>query len=77
MTVIENGYMGLFDIVVDRECRDRGLGRQLMKELLKLGMAEGAATAYLQVMLDNLQAVRLYEGLGFQKAYEYWYREAQ
>lgn len=74
MAVIENGHMGLFDIVVDSGLRGRGLGRQLMKELLCLGRSEGATKAYLQVMKDNLPAVRLYEGLGFVKAYEYWYR---
>lgn len=30
MTVIENGYMGLFDMVVDKDCRGRGLGKQLI-----------------------------------------------
>lgn len=72
--VMENGYMGLFDIVVDRDRRGRGLGRKLVKKLLQLGRSEGAREAYLQVMVGNLPAVKLYESLGFGRRYEYWYR---
>jgi GNAT superfamily N-acetyltransferase len=74
MAVIENGHMGLFDIVVDRDMRGRGLGRRLMEELLCLGKAGGASTAYLQVMVENLPAVGLYESMGFGNYYKYWYR---
>lgn len=75
--VLENGYLGLFDIIVDEAVRGRGFGRRLVKKLLQLGRSEGAHTAYLQVAADNLPAVNLYESLGFAGLYEYWYRIPQ
>lgn len=72
--VVENGFIGLYDIVVDRELRGRGYGRRLMESMLCLGRKKGASKAYLQVMLDNPVALQLYESLGFRELYRYWYR---
>lgn len=72
--VVENGYIGLYDIVVDKELRGRGYGRRLMESMLSFGREKGASSAYLQVMLDNPVALKLYESLGFRELYRYWYR---
>jgi ribosomal protein S18 acetylase RimI-like enzyme len=45
-----------------------------MKALLSWGQEGGAESAYLQVMRDNGPAIRLYEKLGFEEIYPYWYR---
>ena len=45
-----------------------------MQALLAWGQRHGAYTAYLQVMCNNEPALRLYEKLGFQEKYQYWYR---
>lgn len=75
LVVIEKGYAGIFDVVVHPEYRGRGYGRRLMHYLLWLARDQGAHSAYLQVMYDNVPALHLYESLGFREAYQYWYRE--
>jgi ribosomal protein S18 acetylase RimI-like enzyme len=77
MAVLERGYLGIYDVVVAANQRRRGYGRQLMLHLLNWGAAEGAHTAYLQVMTDNAAARALYDELGFTRQYDYWYRQME
>ena len=72
--VLDQGYLGLFDIVTQAEVRRQGLGRQLVMGLLDWGKTNGATRAYLQVVPTNTPALNLYEALGFREAYQYWYR---
>jgi ribosomal protein S18 acetylase RimI-like enzyme len=72
--VAQDGYVGFYDIVTDPRYRRRGLGEQLMAGLMRWGQAQGATTAYLQVMMNNPPALALYAKLGFDEAYRYWYR---
>lgn len=72
--VLERGFLGIFDIVTDWNYRNQGFGEQLVLNLLKWGKENGAKHAYLQVMLNNQPASRLYRKLGFQEIYRYWYR---
>ena len=72
--VVEGNFFGLFDIVVDRAFRNTGLGYHIVGNLLRWGKKNGADTAYLQVLTDNIPALRLYEKMGFREIYRYWYR---
>ena len=72
--VVEEGWLGVFDVVVDGAERRKGRGERLMRGLMDWGRELGAERVYLQVMLDNAPAVGLYQKLGFQEAYQYWYR---
>ncbi|GGH78399.1 GNAT superfamily N-acetyltransferase [Pullulanibacillus pueri] len=72
--VLEEDYLGLFDIVTHEAHRRKGYAQSLILQLLNWGKAKGAHTAYLQVVLENLPAIRLYSQLGFTEAYQYWYR---
>jgi ribosomal protein S18 acetylase RimI-like enzyme len=72
--VLQAGYLGIFDIVIDPDQRGQGYGERLMAALLAWGAQQGARTAYLQVMCNNEPALRLYEKLGFREKYQYWYR---
>jgi ribosomal protein S18 acetylase RimI-like enzyme len=74
MGVIEDGWIGLFDIVVDSRYRQCGYGERLIRNLLKFGLNNGAHQAYLQVVKNNIPALKLYEKLGFVEDYSYWYR---
>ncbi len=72
--VLENGYFGLFDLVTDPQQRNKGYGTKLVSSLLRWAQENGALHAYLQVVSGNAPARRLYAKLGFQEAYQYWYR---
>ncbi|MFC0329688.1 GNAT family N-acetyltransferase [Paenibacillus sepulcri] len=73
-TVVERGYMGLYDIAVHPDYRNRGIGKELVARLLQWGGAQGAAACYLQVVQSNAPANRLYDKFGFEDIYTYWYR---
>lgn len=72
--VLQSGNLGIFDIVIDPGHRGQGYGTRLMEALLAWGQEQGAHGTYLQVMLNNKPALRLYEKLGYQEKYRYWYR---
>jgi ribosomal protein S18 acetylase RimI-like enzyme len=71
--VLENGYVGLYDIGTEPSQRNRGLATQMVRHILHWAQANGAHTAYLQVMPINAPALHLYEKLGFREVYQYWY----
>ncbi|MCL1964732.1 MAG: GNAT family N-acetyltransferase [Firmicutes bacterium] len=73
-SVVERGYAGLLNIVVDAPRRGKGYGRGLCESLLAESKRLGAHTAYLQVARENEKAVSLYTKLGFTTIYSYWYR---
>ena len=77
LCVQQDGFIGLYDIVVAKEQRRKGYGRRMMEGLLAHGQRKGAKTSYLQVMLNNPPALQLYEDLGFKEVYQYWYRVKQ
>jgi len=74
LCVVERGYAGLYDIVVDSEHRRKGFGYDLCRALLAEAGKHGAKSAYLQVVAANAPAVALYKKLGYQHNYQYWYR---
>lgn len=71
--VLENGAFGIFDVVIHPDHRKHGHGERLMRSLLAWAQQQGGHTAYLQVMLNNAPAQRLYARLGFTEQYQYWY----
>lgn len=72
--VLEQEYLGLFDLVVAPSHRNQGVGRKVMMNFLKWGLENGAKFAYLQVLQNNSPALSLYKKIGFQQVYQYWYR---
>jgi len=72
--VLVGQNLGLFDIATHPGHQRHGLAQQLCRGLLAWGHRRGARNAFLQVIAANSTAVRLYEKLGFQVAYKYWYR---
>ncbi|MBI5650637.1 MAG: GNAT family N-acetyltransferase [Chloroflexi bacterium] len=74
LSVLTDAHLGLFDIVTDAHYRNQGYGFQLVAGLLHRAREHHATNAYLQVTQSNAPARHLYEKIGFQNAYEYWYR---
>lgn len=74
--VLVDDKLGLFDIATRAEYQRRGFAQKLCEGLLTWGVHRGARTAFLQVVAANTSAIRLYENLGFEIAYRYWYRIA-
>ena len=74
LTIVEDGWAGLFDIVTSPAVRRQGYGRQLVHGLLQAAWELGARQVYLQVTANNTPARTLYARLGFTERYHYWYR---
>lgn len=72
--VLQNGFIGFYDVTTDATIRRQGHSLRLMQTLLAWAKSEGAAYGYLQVMTHNFPALALYAKLGFHEAYQYWYR---
>ena len=72
--VLERRYVGLYDIFVDPRLRRRGLGGDVCTAIMNYGREQGCRTAYLQCLSDNHGAIAMYDGLGFERTYEYWFR---
>jgi len=72
--VCVNDQLGLFDVATNPAYQGRGLAKKLCSSLLAWGRQSGAQSAFLQVTGSNTTAIRLYESLGFRRAYHYWYR---
>ncbi|MBU9722742.1 MULTISPECIES: GNAT family N-acetyltransferase [Bacillaceae] len=74
MGVLDDEFIGLFDIVTDIKHRNKGYAKQLIFTLVNWGKKNGAENAYLQVVSTNRPALNLYSKLGFEEVYKYWYR---
>lgn len=74
LAIVEDGHVGLFDVVTREGRRRRGFARSIVAALLRWGWKNGARKSYLQVEEGNAPAVALYEGFGFAPVYRYWYR---
>ena len=72
--VVEDGKIGLYDIRVHNDFRQKGIGARICRAIMQEGRREGADTAFLQVAAANRPAVRLYQSIGFEEVYTYWYR---
>ncbi len=72
--VLERNYVGIFDVIVDENHRNKGLGEKLIKATLRKAKDNGGEKAYLQVVDNNISAINLYKKVGFKEIYKYWYR---
>ncbi len=74
---LEDGLVGLYDVLTPSAQRRKGHARRLCAGLLQTAASQGARHAYLQVHDENPHAIALYHQLGFVFAYRYHYRSEQ
>ncbi len=72
--VSEGPLVGLYDIVTAQAHRKRGLASLLSQWLLAKAHSSGARHAYLQVDASNAAARSIYQAIGLEDRYSYWYR---
>ncbi|MFC5650306.1 GNAT family N-acetyltransferase [Paenibacillus solisilvae] len=72
--VIEDNYVGLYDIVTSLGHRNQGYGEQLILHILNWAKINGADKSYLLVLQNNAAANSLYNKIGYKERYTYWYR---
>lgn len=72
--VVDNGWAGVFCVVVDPRCRRVGAARTLLRALAQWAQRQQAWRMYLQVTEQNSAARALYAGAGFETLYGYHYR---
>ena len=77
IVVIERGYAGLMNAVVQEDHRNKGYGQALCEALLYEAGKAGAYRTYLQLLSDNTAALSLFTKIGYDTAYKYWYRLKQ
>lgn len=70
----DRDYIGIYAIYVSPSCWRRGYARAICSTILKEARLQGARYAYLQVVKGNTAAKKLYQSLGFQDFYTYWFR---
>ena len=74
MGVLEDGWLGIFNMATPAAFRRQGLATTILAALADWAAAQGAHSSYLQVMLSNPGAQMLYAGLGYRTQYHYHYR---
>ena len=74
LAVLERGWVGLFLVGTAERHRGEGYGSALVSSLLHWARDRGAGAAYLQVVVNNEAALRLYDRFGFEEACRYSYR---
>jgi len=57
----------ILKVAVNESCQNQGLGRSMIEDTLEYFIAKGANHAILEVRLDNVSAIALYEKLGFEE----------
>lgn len=72
--ILDRNYIGLYAIHVHPDYRGLGFARSMCSAILQEGIQKGADSAYLQVVKGNKAGVSLYQSLGFEYLYSYWFR---
>ncbi len=74
LAIRDREWAGIYAVYVSPSCQKRGYARAVCSTLLREARELGAVKAYLQVVRGNDKAKALYQSLGFEDFYTYWFR---
>lgn len=72
--ILDRQHAGIYAVYVDENYRRKGYARAICSAILEAASHKGMTHAYLQVVKGNVNARHLYETLGFEYRYTYWFR---
>lgn len=71
-----HGFLYLAEVLVDPDFRQQKIATSMyFKTINEWGIPKGVKKIWLQVEIENMEAMNLYTKLGFEKAYSYYYLE--
>ncbi len=73
MAVVEQGWAGLFNIATTATHRRKGVATRVVHMLAEWAHHIGAENLYLQVLKENRSAISMYNKLGWEHLYSYYY----
>ena len=74
LCIVDGEWAGLFNIGTHPSHRRHGIATSVNRGLTKWASIHGVKKMYLLAEIDNQPALSMYEGLGFETSYRYWYR---
>ncbi len=75
LAIIDGGYMGVMNLAVEADHRNKGIATSLMEHTIRWGRRSKANFIFLQVERTNTPARQLYRKLGLDDWYTYTYYE--
>lgn len=73
MAVLEQGNLGIFDMIVNPVFRRQGIAGSLVAKMVEWGRENSIHSTYLCVQGDNQPAIALYKKVGLRECYRYRY----
>ena len=71
-----HGFLYLAEVLIDPDFRQQKIATSMFFKIINgWGIPNGAKKIWLQVEIENMEAMNLYTKLGFEKAYSYYYLE--
>jgi RimJ/RimL family protein N-acetyltransferase len=66
-----NRHIGWVRIYLDRKCRRKGIGTELIKTLVEIANRIGLQQVVAEIVSDQVQAIKAFESLGFKQEYRH------
>jgi RimJ/RimL family protein N-acetyltransferase len=66
-----NRHIGWIRIYLDRECRRKGIGTELIKTLIEIARRISLQQVVAEIVSSQVQAIKAFESLGFRQEYRH------